>query len=52
MAEGLRATLRDLQAGKLDPAEMRRDPNKLIEAVRVRLAPGIRMLPTPPEPGG
>jgi hypothetical protein len=52
MAEGLRATLRELQAGKLDPAEMRRDPNKLIEAVRVRLAPGIRMLPTPPEPGG
>ncbi len=52
MAEGLRATLHELQNGKLDPAEMRRDPAQLVEAVRVRLAPGIRMLPEAPGPGG
>lgn len=51
MADGLQTVLRELRSGGLDPAAMREDPKKLIEAVRIRLLPGIKMLPDPPKSG-
>lgn len=47
MARGLRHVLDDLKAGRLSADAIRADPQRLIEEVRVRLLPGIKMLPVP-----
>lgn len=46
MAEGLRLMLDDLRSGKLDAA-LRERPERIIDEVRLRLSPGLRMLPAP-----
>ncbi|MFQ5807854.1 MAG: hypothetical protein ACE5I3_15520 [Phycisphaerae bacterium] len=46
MTRGLRQVLEDLKAGRLPADAIRADPRRLIEEVRVRLLPGIKMLPT------
>jgi hypothetical protein len=51
MADGLRRVLQEMQSGRLDPAAMRGHPERLIEAVRIRLLPGVKMLPAPPKSG-
>lgn len=51
MAEGLRRVLRELRSGSLDTAAMRDDPKQLIEAVRIRILPGVKMLPEKPPTG-
>ncbi len=51
MADGLRRVLHELQSGRLDPAAMRAHPEQLVEAVRIRLLPGVKMLPAPPTSG-
>lgn len=48
MARGLRQVLNDLRDQRLDPATIRARPERLIEEVRVRLLPGIKMLPASP----
>jgi hypothetical protein len=48
MARGLRQVLDDLREGRLPAEAVRADPQKLVEEVRVRLVPGIKMLPEPP----
>jgi len=48
MAHGLRQVLDDLRGGRLSADAIRADPQQLIEEVRVRLQPGIKMLPAPP----
>lgn len=49
MAGGLRQVREDLASGRLDNAQMRADPEKLIEEVRLRLADGVAQLPPPPD---
>ena len=51
MADGLRRVLQEMRSGRLDPAAMREHPAQLIEAVRIRLLPGVKMLPAPPKSG-
>ncbi len=51
MADGLRRVRQEMQSGRLDPAAMRENPEQLIEAVRIRLLPGVKMLPAPPKRG-
>jgi hypothetical protein len=48
MARGLREVLDNLKSGRLAADEIRADPQRLIEEVRVRLQPGIKMLPAAP----
>jgi hypothetical protein len=48
MAQGLRRVLDDLKSGRLAADAIRADPRKLVEEVRVRLQPGIGLLPRPP----
>jgi len=45
MADGLRQVYAGLQSGRLAAAEFRLNPERLIEEVRLRLGPGVRMLP-------
>jgi hypothetical protein len=45
MARGLRQVLADLRSGRLPVEELRANPDRLLEEVRLRLAPGARMLP-------
>jgi hypothetical protein len=47
MARGLRLVLDDLQSGRLSADTIRAAPARLIEEVRVRLLPGVMMLPSP-----
>ena len=47
MARGLWQVLDDLKSGRLSADTIRADPQQLIEEVRVRLQPGIKMLPAP-----
>ncbi|MBU0640700.1 MAG: hypothetical protein KKB50_17695 [Planctomycetes bacterium] len=49
MARGLRQVLTDLQSGRLSPQQVRDDPQSLVDQVRLRLLPGVRMLPRPPQ---
>ena len=51
MADGLRRVLKEMQSGRLDLAAMREHPEKLTEAVRIRLLPGVKILPAPPKSG-
>jgi hypothetical protein len=44
MAEGLRLVHDDLRNGRT-PAEVRDDPDRLIEEIRLRMLPGVQMLP-------
>lgn len=48
MARGLRLVLDDLKRGRLSVEQIRDDPELLMEEVRVRLLPGVKMLPAPP----
>lgn len=48
MARGLRQVTEELQTGRLTTAEVRANPEKLFEEVRVRLMPGVKLLPQPP----
>ena len=48
MARGLRQVLDDLKDGRLSADAIRANPQRLVEEVRVRLQPGIKVLPTPP----
>lgn len=45
MARGLRQVLAELRSGRLPAEELRANPDRLLEEVRLRLAPGARMLP-------
>jgi hypothetical protein len=47
MARGLRRVLDDLKSGRISAESVRSDPRSLIEEVRVRLLPGVKMLPAP-----
>jgi hypothetical protein len=47
IADGLRQALADLRAGRPSADQVQRDPNSLVEAVRLRLAPAVRDLPRP-----
>ena len=44
MAEGLRMVYDDLRSGRT-PADVRNNPDKLIEEIRLRMLPGVQMLP-------
>jgi hypothetical protein len=48
MARGLRQTIDEIRGGRLSPQELRDQPEKLVEEVRVRLLPGVQLLPAPP----
>lgn len=48
MSRGLNRVLDDLNSGRLAADEIRDRPELLIEELRVRLMPGIKMLPPPP----
>jgi len=52
MARGLRMVRDDLAAGRIAPEAVRADPQRLLEEIRLRLAPGAGLLPaansTPP----
>ncbi len=48
MAGGLRQVFDDLKEGRLPADAIRADPQRLTEEVRVRLLPGIRLLPAGP----
>jgi len=52
MARGLRLTIDEIREGRLPPEELRDNPARLHEEVRVRLRPGLKMLPAPPSPDG
>lgn len=45
MARGLRDALASLQSGRLTGEAVRQSPDKLFEEVRLRLSPGVKMLP-------
>lgn len=45
MALGLRQSLDDLRSGKLSLETLRDDPRRLLEEIRLRLMPGVNMLP-------
>jgi hypothetical protein len=47
MARGLRQVLDDLKSGRLPIEAVRDDPERLIEEIRLRLLPGVKMLPPP-----
>lgn len=47
MADGLRQVLDDLRSGRVSADEVRRDPQRLLDELKLRLAPGVRMLPRP-----
>ncbi len=52
MARGLEQVAIDLRSGRLPAEEVRRNPEKLANEVRLRLLPGARLLPragAPPE---
>lgn len=49
MARGLRQTLEDLQSGRLSARDVRDDPRRLLDEIQVRLLPGIKLLPAPPD---
>ncbi len=49
MARGLRDVLEDLKGGRLDVAAIRAEPDRLAEEIRIRLLPGVKMLPAPPD---
>lgn len=48
MSEGLRRTLQEMQSGNLKQADFAAFPEELVEAVRIRILPGVKMLPLPP----
>jgi len=48
MARGLRQVSDELGTGRLSVADVRNDPDLLLDEVRVRLIPGVQMLPAPP----
>ncbi|MCH8316032.1 MAG: hypothetical protein IIA64_08675 [Planctomycetes bacterium] len=48
MARGLRQVREEIESGRLSPKALRDDPERLMNEVRVRLMPGVRMLPPPP----
>ncbi len=47
MADGLRLVSNDLKSGRIPAAKAAEDPRMLIEEVRLRLLPGLQMLPQP-----
>lgn len=49
LAAGLRQVRRDLEQGRLNEEEIRSDPARLAEEVRLRLAPGVKRLPAAPK---
>ncbi|MEP0848626.1 MAG: hypothetical protein HRF50_17610 [Phycisphaerae bacterium] len=49
MADGLRQLLDDLRSGRVSADEVRRNPQRLLDELKLRLSPGVRMLPRPPE---
>ncbi len=50
MDHGLRQVLDALREGRLSAEQMRDDPQKLVEEVRIRLLPGIKLLPPATQP--
>lgn len=47
MARGLRLVLSDLESGRIDAQALWTDPEQLVEEVRLRLLPGVKLLPSP-----
>jgi hypothetical protein len=47
MTAGLRFLQSDLEHGKLTPGELRRNPERLHQELRLRLSDGVHLLPTP-----
>lgn len=52
MARGLDTLVQDMRTGRLPPAELRENPQRLMDEVRLRLLPGVKMLPLPPAAPG
>jgi hypothetical protein len=50
MADGLRAVLDDLRSGRLSREAIVANPEKLIDEVRVRLLPGVKLLKRQADP--
>ncbi|MBL8877483.1 MAG: hypothetical protein JNG88_00050 [Phycisphaerales bacterium] len=48
MTEGLRGLASEFRAGTADVAAFRDNPDKLVDEVRLRLAPGVRLFPAKP----
>ncbi|MCG3128334.1 MAG: hypothetical protein CHACPFDD_03217 [Phycisphaerae bacterium] len=46
MAQGFRRTLAELKSGKLDPEALRGNSQRLFDEVRIRIQPGLKMMPT------
>ena len=47
MAHGLRQAFQEIRGGRIGLNELRQDPERLINEVRIRLLPGVKMLPKP-----
>lgn len=48
MTEGLRALVAEFRAGTIDVSAFRANPDRLVDEVRLRLMPGVRLLPVKP----
>ncbi len=48
MARGLRQVREEIESGRLSPKALRDNPERLMNEVRVRLMPGVKLLPPPP----
>lgn len=46
IAQGFRRTLNELKSGKLDPDTLRGNSARLFDEVRIRIQPGLKMMPT------
>ena len=51
MAHGLRQVADEIENGRLPTGELRDNPERLFEEIRVRLLPGVKLLPKPPTEG-
>ena len=48
MARGLRQVREEIESGRLSRKALRENPERLMNEVRVRLMPGVKLLPPPP----
>lgn len=51
MARGLRQVVAEIESGRLSAAQLRDDPELLVREVDIRLRPGVKLLPAPPNAG-
>ena len=48
LARGLRQVVGEIESGRLSAAQLRDDPELLVREVDIRLRPGVKLLPEPP----